>query len=227
MDSVDERPIVLEQAKKRPAAALRDPERTKSRLLEAARAEFSEMGLNGARVNTIAARAGVNKQLLYYYFGDKESLFTEVIERAYGELRLGEQALALDALPPRDAMVRFIEFTFDHLVEHKYFVALLNDENIHKARHIRHSKQLQGLHERLRHTIGGTLERGLAEGAFTRKVDPVDFYISIASLCYFYHSNSHTLSAIFDRDLAAPAQIKRRRGHIIELLMSYLTAEGG
>jgi len=224
---MDEGPIVPKQQEKRPADAMRDPERTKSRLLDAARTEFSEMGLNGARVNTIAARAGVNKQLLYYYFGDKESLYAEVIGRAYAELRVGEQALDLDTLPPRAAMVRFIEFTFDYLVEHQYFVSLLNDENIHKARHIRRSKPLQGLHERLRHTIGDTIERGLADGTFQRQVDPVDFYISIASLCYFYHSNSHTLSAIFGRDLAAPAQIQRRRRHIIELLMGYLTAEGG
>ncbi len=204
---------------------MRDSERTKSRLLDAARSEFSEKGLNGARVNTIAALAGVNKQLLYYYFGDKESLYVEVIERAYADLRTSEQALHLDKLPPRAAMIRFIEFTFDYLVEHQYFVALLNDENIHKARHIRQSKPLQGLHKQLRGTIDGTFERGLADGTFTRQVDAVDFYISIASLCYFYHSNNHTLSVIFGRDLAAPAQIKRRRRHIIELLMGYLTAD--
>ena len=46
--------------------AQRDPEATRARILEAARAEFSNKGLGGARVNTIAAEAGVNKQLIYY-----------------------------------------------------------------------------------------------------------------------------------------------------------------
>jgi AcrR family transcriptional regulator len=215
---------VLKRNDRRPADALRDPEWTKSQLLEAARLEFSEHGLSGARVNAIAARAGVNKQLLYYYFSDKETLYAEVLERAYAEIRVGEQELDLASLPPRAAMRRFIEFTFDYLVEHRYFVALLNDENVHKARHITNSRQIRGLHQRLRKTIGNTLDRGFADGTFKRRVDPIDLYISIASLCYFYHSNNYTLSAIFGRDLSVPAQIKRRRQHIIELVMGYLSS---
>lgn len=203
----------------------RDPERTKARLLAAARTEFSEKGLSGARVNAIADAAGVNKQLLYYYFGNKEELYVEVLERAYADIRVGEQELALDALPPREAMRHFVEFTFDYLVENRYFVALLNDENIHKARHIAQSSQIRGLHKRLRKTIGQTLERGYAEGVFKRQVDPVDFYISMASLCYFFHSNNYTLSAIFDRDLSTDEQMRHRRSHIIELAMGFLDSE--
>jgi AcrR family transcriptional regulator len=208
---------------RRKTNAVRDPERTRARLLHAAREEFSQHGLSGARVSSIVDNAGVNKQLLYYYFGDKENLYAEVLERAYGELRVGEQALNLDMLAPDEAIRRFIEFNFDFLVEHHYFVALLNDENLHKARHIKHSEQLPLLHDRLRHTIGGPLKRGLADGTFRRKVDPVDLYISIASLCFFYHSNTHTMSVIFQRDLSAPEEIKRRRAHIVDLVIGYLT----
>jgi len=200
----------------------RNPERTKSRLLKAAREEFSRLGLSGARVGTIADSAGVNKQLLYYYFGDKESLYAEVLEQAYGELRVGEQALNLDVLAPDKAIERFIEFNFDYLVEHPYFVSLLNDENLHKARHIKKSKRLPQLHDRLRSTIGGALKRGLAQGIFKRSVDPVDLYISIASLCFFYHSNAHTMSVIFQRDLFASKEIARRRAHIVAMIMGYL-----
>lgn len=56
----------------------RDPERTKARILEAARAEFGAKGFTGARVSEIAAGAGVNKQLISYYFGGKEGLYTEL-----------------------------------------------------------------------------------------------------------------------------------------------------
>lgn len=58
----------------------RDAERTKSRLLEAAFDEFSHRGFDGARVNTIAANAGVNKQLINYYFGSKEGLYRALKE---------------------------------------------------------------------------------------------------------------------------------------------------
>lgn len=208
---------------RRPPDSARDPAWTKAQLLDAARAEFAAKGLSGARVNAIAAQAGVNKQLLYYYFGDKESLYAEVLARAYAEIRVGEQALQLDRLAPRAAMVRFIEFTFDYLIEHRDFVALLNDENTHQARHIKDRPQLRRLHKRLRATIGGITERGLADGAFRRAIDPVDLYISIASLCYFYLSNHHTLSAIFARDLMSKRQLVRRRRQIVDLVLCYLT----
>ncbi|MFA5891952.1 MAG: TetR family transcriptional regulator [Actinomycetota bacterium] len=58
----------------------RDAQATRATILEAAAAEFTACGLAGARVESIAARAGVNKALLYHYFADKESLFQHVLE---------------------------------------------------------------------------------------------------------------------------------------------------
>lgn len=214
---------MAQRAKKRPSDVLRDPDWTKAQLLDAARLEFSEKGLSGARVNDIAARAHVNKQLLYYYFGDKESLYAAVLKRAYEEIRTRENELDLSALSPVEAMERFIGFTFDYLTDNRYFVALLIDENFHKARHIRGSRELQTLHTQLTETIGGILARGERDGAFRGGIDPIDLYISIASLCYFYYSNIHTLTAIFGRDLSKRTAISHRRQHVIDVVSAYLS----
>ncbi|MGW4210191.1 TetR/AcrR family transcriptional regulator [Lentzea sp. NPDC004789] len=56
----------------------RDPERTRARILEAAAAEFGAKGYAATRTTDIAARAGVNKQLISYYFGGKEGLYKEL-----------------------------------------------------------------------------------------------------------------------------------------------------
>ena len=56
----------------------RDPERTRALLLEAAAAEFGAKGYAATRTTDIAARAGVNKQLISYYFGGKEGLYKEL-----------------------------------------------------------------------------------------------------------------------------------------------------
>jgi AcrR family transcriptional regulator len=56
----------------------RDPERTRARILEAAAAEFGAKGYAATRTSDIAARAGVNKQLISYYFGGKEGLYKEI-----------------------------------------------------------------------------------------------------------------------------------------------------
>ena len=61
--------------------ASRDPEATKARILAAARHEFSAKGIAGARVDAIAARANVNKRMLYHYFGSKEGLYREILSR--------------------------------------------------------------------------------------------------------------------------------------------------
>jgi TetR/AcrR family transcriptional regulator len=65
--------------------ASRDPEATKARILAAALREFSAKGISGARVDAIAARAKVNKRMLYYYFDSKEGLFREILRRRLHE----------------------------------------------------------------------------------------------------------------------------------------------
>src|SRR5215467_6897804 len=77
-------PAVL--SARRPAAShARDPQRTRTRILAAALAEFSAEGFAGARVARIARRARINKRMLYHYFGDKEDLFREIFDRKIGE----------------------------------------------------------------------------------------------------------------------------------------------
>ena len=112
----------------------RDPAATRKKLLTAARREFADSGLAGARVDEIAARAGVNKQLVYHYFGDKDALYLAVLEWVYEEIRAQERKLNLEGLPPEQAIKKLIESSFDHLAAHPDFIVLLNDENRGGAR---------------------------------------------------------------------------------------------
>jgi len=212
----------LKIKKKQDEKLLRDPRRTKMKLLNAARREFADKGLNGARVDAIASRSGVNKQLLYYYFGDKEQLFIAVLEAAYIKLRESMNQLHLEDLDPWQAIEELVEFTFDYIASNRQFVALLNDENIHKARHIKRSKIIKGLYSKLQGLLNQILERGAREGHFRKNVDPVQFYISLSSLCYFYFSNSHTLSHIFGRNFTASEEREVRRAHVLEFIKAYL-----
>ena len=70
----------------RPAPPVtRDPDRTRSRILAAALAEFSAKGFAGARVDAIARRAKGNKRMIYHYFGNKEDLFSAVLRHKMAE----------------------------------------------------------------------------------------------------------------------------------------------
>jgi TetR/AcrR family transcriptional regulator len=72
---------VLRRARRAPdpGERLRDYTRTRQRILDAALAEFAGKGYAGARVREIAQRAGVNTQLISYYFGGKEGLYNELM----------------------------------------------------------------------------------------------------------------------------------------------------
>src|ERR1700681_2548457 len=124
----------------------RDPVATQRKLLVAARREFAQSGLAGARVDEIAARAGVNKQLVYHYFGDKDALYLAVLEWVYEEIRAQERKLNLEGLAPERAIKKLIESPFDHLAAHPDFIVLLNDENRDVSRLVRVSRKLEAMH---------------------------------------------------------------------------------
>ena len=71
-------------------------------------------------------------------------------------------------------------------------------------------------------TLGDVLERGRRDGVFRGGVDPVQLYISIAGLSYFYLSNNSTLSTIFGRDLMSAKALAERLSHITEVVMGYV-----
>jgi len=200
----------------------RDAEASRRLLLRAARAEFAAKGLMGARVDEIARGAGLNKQLVYHYFGSKDGLYRAVLEGVYAEIREQERALSLDDLPPADAMEKLIGFSFDYLADHPDFIALLNDENGQGARHLGKSRRLHEMHSPLIALIRRTLRYGAERGAFRRDMDALQLYISIAGLAYFYFSNNRTLSAIFGRDLGSARAIAVRRRHVIDFVMAAL-----
>ncbi|TAK44560.1 MAG: TetR family transcriptional regulator [Betaproteobacteria bacterium] len=200
----------------------RDPERNQERILRAATEEFARHGLGGARVDRIAAGAGANKRMLYYYYGNKEDLFLAVLEAAYARIRSAERELRLADLEPEKAIRRLVTFTWDYYLAHPEFLTLLSTENLHEARHLKRSKHIAALHSPFAATIRDVLRRGVAAGKFRRGVDPVQLYISIAALGYFYLGNRHTLSTIFRRPLHAPRHKAARLRHMIELVLGYL-----
>ena len=175
-----------------------------------------------ARIDAIAERAGVNKRLIYYYFGGKDELFLAVLEQTYADIREAERALHLQALQPAEALRRLVAFTWEHYLAHPEFLTLLNSENLHRARHLQQSKRIREMNSPLIQTLGEVLERGRKQGLFRGGVDPLQLYVSIAGLAYFYLSNNHTLSAIFGRDLMATKALSERLSHITEVVMGYV-----
>jgi len=205
----------------------RKPEETKRLIMDAATAEFASHGLGGARVDAIAERAGANKRMLYHYFGSKDDLYLAVLESAYAEIRTHEAELELDSFSPSEAVRQLVSYTFQYFIEHPEFISLLNDENLYGAEHIKRSKKIRDMHSPLVDRLKELLVRGQEAGDFRSDVDPIQLYVSIASLGYFYLSNVATLSTIFDRDLTTGTALDARLDHAVEVVLGYLKSEGG
>ncbi len=195
---------------------------TRQRILDAALVEFAEKGLAGSRVDEIAARAGANKRMLYAHFGSKEELWLTVLERAYAAKREEERAVVVEGLAPAEAMARLVAFNLRYTARHPEFVALLNQENLHRAAYLRRSEDVPALYSPIPEALRGVLARGEAAGVFRAGVDPMQLYISMLALGHFYVANRHTLSTIFGAALDTEAAIGERERHIIEVVLGYL-----
>lgn len=200
----------------------RDPDQTRRDLIDAAIAEFSEKGFSGGRVDDIAARTRTTKRMIYYYFGSKERLYAAVLEEMYGGMRDAEQALPLARLPPLLALQRMVETTFDHHAAHPEFVRLVSVENIHEARNVAASPEIIKRNAAVIGTLRDLIARGEREGAFRPGLDALDLHMLISSFCFYRVSNRHTLTAIFGRDLLAPAAIAAHRRMIVEAVLRYV-----
>ena len=211
-------------AKSRSRAHRRDPDRTREAILAAAQHEFASKGLSGGRVDEIARRARANKRMIYHYFGNKDGLYLAALERVYEDLRGTERTLDLAHLAPAAAIHRLIEFTFDYSRQHPELISLINNENLHRARYLRKSRKVRELHSPFVELIDGILRRGVAAGAFRPGLDPVELYITIAAVGYFYLSNNWTLSAIFGRELGTDAACRKRKKHNVDVILNAIRA---
>ncbi|AHK46196.1 MULTISPECIES: TetR/AcrR family transcriptional regulator [Ensifer] len=202
-----------------------DPQRTKEDILIVATDEFATHGLAGARVDAIAEKTRTSKRMIYYYFESKEGLYLSVLERSYRKIRTLEADLQLSSLAPEAALRTLISTTFDHDQANPEFVRLVSIENIHHAAHMMRSEAIRDLNVSVIETIAGILERGVAEGVFQRKADPIDVHMLISAFCFFRVSNRYTFGTIFRRDLCEPETMQRHKGLIADAVLSYLKTQ--
>jgi AcrR family transcriptional regulator len=201
----------------------RDAERTRAEIIQVATREFADKGYAGARVDEIAAKMSTTKRMIYYYFGNKEQLYVEVLEHAYAGIRAIEQELDVEHLDPADAMRQLAELTFDHHESHPDFIRLVSIENIHRAEHIGRSTVLSGLANPALDVLARILDRGREAGVFRGGVDPLDIHMVISAFCVFRIANRHTFKAIFKRDMLSPDHRENHRRLLGDLVLDYLT----
>jgi TetR/AcrR family transcriptional regulator len=202
-----------------------DPARVREKILKQATEEFARIGFEGARVDRIAERCRLSKNMLYYYFKSKEGLFVAVLERMYQGLREQQKDLSVRASDPLVAMEQLVHHTFLAFKDNPNAIRLMNEENKHRGKYIRKSGRMRDLYNPLVETIRFILERGVKDGIFRSQLDPTIVYLTLSSLCYHYLSNQYTLEIALDRDLGSDDAQRRWLDHVINLVLLYCLPE--
>lgn len=203
---------------------VRDSSATRGRILKAARREFARLGYGGARIDTIAERARANKRMIYHYFGGKEALFTAVLEEAYLDIRQAERRLELADLAPEAAMDRLVEFTWRYYLRNPEFLSLVNSENLHRARHVKKSTAIRNAFPPFVEMVQSIIDRGVEKGVFRTGIDAVQLNITIAAIGYYYLTNRHTGSIIYERDFMDRAALDERLEFNLETVRRIMAA---
>ena len=106
---------------------------TKANILKAAETEFSEKGINGARIEEIAKKSGSNKRMIYEYYGNKEELYIAVLENVYKRSGEREEFLLEHITDCKKAIEEILRMYYDFLKNDESFVNLIMWENLNKA----------------------------------------------------------------------------------------------
>ena len=200
----------------------RDAARTQAEILNVAIVEFAEHGFHGARVGRITQAANCNSRMIYHYFGSKEALYVAVLDKVFEDIRRQEADLKFDQGDPAEKMNELVEFTYDYFRTNANFRKLTRNENLLNGKYIKRSGAIREMSQPLIVALGKLLDRGFESGAFSRKPDPVQLYLTIVALSAHHLNNAATLGIVVGADLACPQWQAARRVHAVETIARLL-----
>jgi TetR/AcrR family transcriptional regulator len=194
--------------------AVRDPKRSRERILAAALREFSAKGFAGARVDGIARRARINKRMLYHYFGDKGDLFREILTR-----KLRERTSSVAAAP--DDAAGSLAFWFDIVCRDHDWVRLMQWEALEVGAGpvIREDERRRAFERGLR-----KLRRQRAKGLIAGDLDPRQMLLSMMALTTFPVAFPQLTRLVTGRAPSDPT-FQRQRATFLRRLAESLTPE--
>jgi TetR/AcrR family transcriptional regulator len=197
---------------------------TRNSILDAAEELFARQGYVATTIKQIGAQAGVNTALLYYYFGDKQSLYREMLERVFSGFATAGGAI--DAAPTPEAAIRgFVMLQVELLAARPHLPRLIARELAdHEAEHAEEqiAQIAAGVFERL----CALIRDGQRAGAFRAEMDPRFAAIStIAQVIYLHIARPAVGILLGYGQQGAPAETVRDFGrHAADFALAALKA---
>lgn len=199
------------------------PEESRAAILEAAAREFAQYGVDGARTDSIAREARVNKALLYYYFKDKETLYGAVLDTAFSGLKETVFRVLDSPAPPRDKILRYLGAYFDFIASNQLYPRLMQREMMRaregESQHI--DKIIKNHIQPIFARVSEVLREGIASGEF-REVNPAHFVPSMVAMIVFYFSSAPVMQKIVGFNPLAPSRVAERRAAVMDFVSAAL-----
>jgi TetR/AcrR family transcriptional regulator len=199
------------------------PEESRASILQAAAREFAEFGVAGARTDTIAREAGVNKALLYYYFQDKETLYGAVLDNSFAGLKTAVFRALDSPLPPGEKIMAYAGAYFDFIASNQLYPRLMQREMMRaregQSQHI--DKIIKNYIQPIFARVSEVLKQGIADGEF-RAVNPVHFVPSVVAMIVFYFSSAPMMQKIVGFNPLTPDRIAERREAVLDFISAAL-----
>lgn len=200
---------------------VRDSAKTKEELLAASEHEFATKGLYGARIDNIATEAGVNKRMIYEYFGNKEELYKTVLNRAYHRLLEREVNVLSEKTSAKEAIYKTIHMYFEFLAQHETFVQLVLWENLNHAKYLK-ELNVQDIKEPTIELLHEIIKGGKQSGIFRQDLDADEVILSILTYTFSYFSNRYTMSILMNKNYSDTENMKSRATEVTEMVLSYM-----
>ncbi len=194
---------------------------TKEKIIEAAILEFSKGGFAGARVENIATSAGVNKAMIFYYFGSKENLYKIIIKNIVGELF----KVIIDSggfnkdLKPEMFLEIFPEIYIRFFSRNRNYLKIIGVDLIQDQGNLKGALRefFDSRSKELPRNLQETFTEWSHMGLITEP-DPIHLFLNIISLCIFPLIAKVFPETIFDLDLENEKFIKERIASVKNLL---------
>ncbi|MFH1903917.1 MAG: TetR/AcrR family transcriptional regulator [bacterium] len=173
--------------------------RTKSKILQAAQQEFSDKGFHGARMDSIAEKAGINKQRIYAYFKNKENLFCEVLKGCF-QLIADHERVFTDLLEKDIPHLedRILRYYMSFHEKYPHFWRLIAWENLDGGKR---SNTIRGIREQPFRHLKNLYQKGQKQGIYKKEVSFEAFIFLLSAVSFFYYSNQKTMSQTLNVNL--------------------------
>ena len=202
----------------------KNAEATREALLSAATSIFAESGYEGATVDMIAARAGVNKAMISYHFGGKHGLYNSILDRDFrwALARLSELAIESAGAPAK--LARFVAIFGDLHQRRPGLSAMMLREAMSGGSGL--DADLFPVLGRIFGAVQSLVAQGVAEGSF-REVDPLFMHHTVMGCLTFFFAAKPLRDRMIAEGVVAlpPPDPERFVAHIQELLLRGLAKE--